>query len=403
MNQNATETQILMLGQVFTPSSPIIVKDFFAGRTSQINKAIDTILEKGRHAILYGVRGVGKTSLANIISGLLDIPSLWGTKVICSDSDTFGSLWIKTLKQIPISSEEHINEIGFPGAVKTKNQTYTLADCLTAKPEDLQPSDVIELLEKVSNTFFFVFDEFDTIENSRTKKKFAEMIKALSDKMPNVTLLIVGVGETITDLIGEHQSIERCLNQILLEKMKENELEEILNKGLAKLEMSIDDTVKNKIISFSKGFAHYTHLLGKYSAQSALSKGRTNITELDFNLAIDEAIQNAQESLRECYQRAVSSNKKNMFKDIVKACTLVKEDEHGTFRIKDLQEPLLKIIGEKTPPKSYQYHVGRLCTPEKGNILQKIGTKNNFRYKFKNPLFKAYMTLKIYQEEHQNF
>ncbi len=88
-----------------------------------------------------------------------------------------------------------------------------------------------------------------------------------------------------------------------------------------------------------------------------------------------------------------------MFKDVVKACTRVEEDEHGTFRIKDLEEPLSEIRGTKTPLRGYQYHVGRLCTPEKGNILQKIGTKNNFRYKFKNPLFKAYMTLKIYQEE----
>lgn len=185
--------------------------------------------------------------------------------------------------------------------------------------------------------------------------------------------------------------------------MNEKELEEILNKGLAELEMTIDDTVKKKIIYFSKGFANYTHLLGRYSAQTAIFKGRTNITELDFDLAIDEAIQNSQESLRECYRRAVTSNKKqNMFKDVVNACTRVEEDEYGTFGIKDLEEPLSKIRGEKTFSKGYQYHVGRLCTPEKGNILQKIGPKNNSRYKFRNPLFKAYMTLKIYQEEHQN-
>lgn len=336
----------------------------------------------------------------------MNSPTLSITQVICSDSDTFGSLWIKTLKQIPIPSEERINEIGFLRTSKINNQTHTLADYLTVKTktEDIQPSDIIELLKKFPKRFFLVFDEFDIIENSRTKKKFAEIIKAFSDKMTNVTLLIVGVGETITELIGEHQSLQRCLTQIFLEIMNEDELEEILNKGLAELEMSIDNTVKKKIIYFSKGFAHYTHLLGKYSAHRAIVQGRTHITELDFNLAINDAIENSQESLRECYQRAVTSNKKqNMFKDIVKACTQVEEDEHGTFRIKDLEEPLSEIRGEKTFSKSYQYHVGKLCTPEKGNILQKTGTKNNFRYKFKNPLFKAYMTLKIYQEEHQNF
>lgn len=57
--------------QLFTPSTPISVADLFAGRSSQIYRIIDAIGERGRHVILYGERGVGKTSLAQIIPHLV--------------------------------------------------------------------------------------------------------------------------------------------------------------------------------------------------------------------------------------------------------------------------------------------------------------------------------------------
>src|SRR5437016_6112758 len=51
----------------FSPHAPIDDEALFAGRHEIIDRLIDTVFQKGRHAILYGERGVGKTSLANIM------------------------------------------------------------------------------------------------------------------------------------------------------------------------------------------------------------------------------------------------------------------------------------------------------------------------------------------------
>ncbi|MFY9719669.1 MAG: ATP-binding protein [Candidatus Cybelea sp.] len=55
--------------EVFTPSSPIDSNDLFAGRRQQVTQIINAINQGGQHAGLYGERGVGKTSLANVIVG----------------------------------------------------------------------------------------------------------------------------------------------------------------------------------------------------------------------------------------------------------------------------------------------------------------------------------------------
>ena len=52
--------------QLFTPSSPLTENDLFAGRLEQIEKMLDATGERGKHVILFGERGVGKTSLARL-------------------------------------------------------------------------------------------------------------------------------------------------------------------------------------------------------------------------------------------------------------------------------------------------------------------------------------------------
>jgi len=55
------------VGEAFSPFHPIQVRDFFAGRVEQIGRIEQALRAGGQHVILYGDRGVGKTSLSNIV------------------------------------------------------------------------------------------------------------------------------------------------------------------------------------------------------------------------------------------------------------------------------------------------------------------------------------------------
>ncbi len=92
----------------FTPGSPIDSKDLFAGRKRQREKLMNTILQKGEHAILFGERGVGKTSLANIIYDLLVVMGKFDyqrAKVNCGQGMTFEQIWRTAFKQLVFEQE----------------------------------------------------------------------------------------------------------------------------------------------------------------------------------------------------------------------------------------------------------------------------------------------------------
>ena len=90
--------------------------------------------------------------------------------------------------------------------------------------------------------------------------------------MKILRIVLVGIATNVNELIGNHPSVERCLKQVLMPKMSNKELEEIILKGLNKLEMKINDGAKELIIDYSIGFPHYTHLLTKYSAENCADK-----------------------------------------------------------------------------------------------------------------------------------
>ena len=54
--------------QLFNPSSPIDESRLFSGRTEQVRDLLDIVYERGAHAVIFGERGVGKSSLANTLS-----------------------------------------------------------------------------------------------------------------------------------------------------------------------------------------------------------------------------------------------------------------------------------------------------------------------------------------------
>ena len=80
MSKDEWEALDFTASRVFSPAAPIREKDVFAGRRDEIRAAIDAINQAGQHAAIYGERGVGKTSLANVIHEF--IVSTGQTKVL---------------------------------------------------------------------------------------------------------------------------------------------------------------------------------------------------------------------------------------------------------------------------------------------------------------------------------
>lgn len=381
--------KILLLNKVFSPSSPIKKSDFFSGRITQIDKICDVINEDGQHAIVYGERGVGKTSFANIISESLT--NIYPIKITCNKNDTFHTLWKQAFNQIQFSKT--IAGLGFKPEIK--KELVNFGNTLDIN-SDYFNNDIINCLNSIPNKFLFIFDEFDNIEDLKTKSNFADSIKAFSDNNINTTIVIVGIADDISDLIGSHPSLERCLKQIKMPRMSDKESEEIILKGLSKLELTISDNIKNKIIEFSSGFPHYIHLLCKYGAKELIENEKKDFGDAYLTIAIRKGIENTNENLKSSFRIATinnSTSEKWMY--ILYACALCSLDKYNCFERSKIVELYNVITRKKVNGNALSYNLKQLCTSERGDILQKVGKGLHSRYRFTNPMMRAYIKLKI--------
>lgn len=387
---------ISVLNRVFTPSAPIEDRKIFAGRQQQLHRVIELVDQPGVHGIVYGERGVGKTSVANIVKLILSDTGTLIIKCSCSTEDTFETLWRKAFRQISFSMQA--KSIGFGNTARSTG-TATLEDLV----HQYSVSDVVSALSGYfRNPVVIIFDEFDRLGDGFDRRKMADTIKSISDDGYPITLIIVGVGEDVVELLGEHPSIERNIRQIHLPIMADSELHEIIEKGLAELDMSVNHEIAHKIVRFSCGYPHYTHLLAYHASRIAIGKARNEITEVEFDEAVERSIVDANARLTQSYQTATLATKPNIFREVLYACSVAPIDENGTFQAMDLVDPLSEILRQPVSVNKFTYHLGKFCNEDRGRVLSRIGVPKRHRYRFRDPLMRSFVLLNLYNSIHAN-
>jgi len=302
------------VSEVFSPAAPINRRDLFAGRINQLERVFDAVNTRGQHAAIFGERGVGKTSLANIVKEIASIKFTDAVaKINCAKAETFSSIWRKVLSQIHLLIDNGQATVSFKA--EPARHRATAADDL---PEQITPLGILGAVECIEQSLF-IFDEFDRLGSGQ--EQFADVIKTLSDASVNCTLVMVGVANNIDDLIREHASIDRSLVQILMPRMTSTELHEILNKAMEALRMTMTDEARTLIVVLSQGLPHYTHVLGKTSTMHAVHDLRWEIIIDDVKASITAAIESTEQSVRNSYQQATTSPRKDtIFRQVLLAC-----------------------------------------------------------------------------------
>ncbi len=329
---------------------------------------------------------MGKTSLANVINERFGkhIPCV---KVSCDSRDSFETLWKRILTQLPVEGLAH--PVGFHR--ETEQLLFNLAGIEGAQAN--KAAELVHFLADHKASGLVVIDEYDQIEDILCKEAIADLLKHLSDNYTELTILLVGVADDVNTLIGDHPSVERCLRQMQLPRMTAVELEEIIAKGSKIAKLDFPPQVRKAIVESSRGFPHYTHLLAKHAALVALAEHHGRVTMTDFNKGVNAAIEDASASIREQYKVATASQKVSLYKEVLLAAALAQEDDHGTFQPRDLIFPLSVISRRQVRMGQFFTHLSKFCSAERGRILEKVGTKRFFRYRFRNPLMKPFVVL----------
>src|SRR5436190_4871443 len=320
------QERLRLVGEVFRPAAPIDRRSLFSGRFEQIGELFAIVGQPGQHAVIYGERGVGKTSLAAVTTEMLRSANMLVARTTCDVSDDFDTIWRKALDEIQLHTVR--DGVGF---APVSSETWRTASTLLE--DSVSPNDVRRAVERIAQQRDLVFfvDEFDRLRDQRARALFADTIKTLSDRVVRVTIVLIGVADSVRELIHEHGSVERALVQVHMPRMTRDELGEIARRGIEGARMEIRPEAVRKIVTLSQGLPHYTQLLSQLAAQSALAQRRLTVSPRDVDVAVGRALERAQQSVVEAYEDATTDTRRSIYQQVLLACALTPENDYGLF------------------------------------------------------------------------
>ena len=391
------KTQVILASHAFNPSGPVSNRDLFAGRERQLTDVLGAIGQPGQHAILFGERGVGKTSLASLTHEFWTYmqrdKDICSVRFNCGSADTYRSIWKEIAQLIRDQHEKQGEELPSGEAWIDMYVDIIAGEATTHK--------VRRFLDLTGKTFIIVIDEFDQVADEDTIQEFSNTIKALSDFLVPTTIILVGVADTVDDLIQNYSSIERALRQVRMPAMSTNELVQIVERGYRLAGLKAKRDVFERIGRMSQGLPHYAHRIGQESGLAALRSERMEVTNEDVEAGVSRAIELTNETIRASYAKAITSPQTgNLYRQVILACAMARDDDLGYFAAADVRRPLAHIItGKDYGIPQFVGHLKKFCTSGKGEILQDEGKDWSRRYRFKTPLMRPYVVLKGIQDD----
>lgn len=355
----------------FTPAAPIDDTALWAERETQVFQCVEALFQKGLHIAVYGERGVGKTSLANVLPKLIEqtrLQSLDAVRVDCNTNDTFSSIWRSVFRELrmPDAAEEG-RGVSDPEAIRFR-------------------------LGALERRTLIVLDELDRVADDDALSLLADTVKTLSDHAVEATLMLVGVASSVEALLGEHESVVRCLAQVPMPRMSETELAAILSKGFGLADLTVEEAASQRIVRLAEGLPHFAHLLGLHAGEHAVMDDRPRVDEDDVRRAEEKAVRS--HSILSEYQQATHSPQPDhLFGQVLLACAFAPKNELGYFRAGDVREALSDVMGRPMQIPSFARHLNEFSSDKRGNVLVKHGDKRRYTYRFRNPLLQPFVKM----------
>jgi Cdc6-like AAA superfamily ATPase len=311
----------------FRPAHEMDDPQRFAGREAQIRAIADAMLAEGSCILLYGERGIGKSSLAVqaqlLAMGDSELLELIGSpEYAVPDSQTFLALYVSCSDSVtnvadlvqrlinvaedvvPDSEEEPRTRLVDRStkrgvSMKFFNAEATRTYAAAAAHEDFTRLAPVEQLQRVvrrlcdayGQPVLFVVDELDRVAD---KSGLASLVRNLSSR--DLKLLLVGIADNWSDLMLDHRSVERIVAPIRVPLMTRAELAQIIDLAVEGLLMkgfaaSFDDDSRTRVVDVSGGFPWYVHTLGQASLMHAFERSSTDVRGDDVVQAVRHIVQ----------------------------------------------------------------------------------------------------------------
>jgi Cdc6-like AAA superfamily ATPase len=363
-----------LLREAFTPTRPKQGTALFSGRFKQLQRIIAAIEEERAHVMIYGERGSGKTSLANVLALKAEEAGYLVLRFACSSELGFEDIFRAFLRRMPASLLP--DGIGATSRAGVDNFEQLL-------PGRCSVGEIVQLFERVyEKHLILIIDEYDRVTQEDTKAKLAELLKNLSDANVSVTLLIIGVAENVGQLLGKHPSLQRTIVTVPMPLMTRRELDGIIAAGEEKSGLTFDPWVRQSIVDLAQGLPYHAQLLCLFAARNAARRQSSRIEREDLRHAVERSAEEAEARVKEAYDRGIGPHENASFRDVLFHAARCKTDEFGCFTATDVAAAATQANAGELSLLALQYPLKKLTEPERGALLRRLVGPGGLRYQF---------------------
>ena len=332
--------QMKTLRHSFTPSHPVADSRLFAGRRGLLEKIVSLLEDQHLHLVLFGDRGIGKTSIMRVLADLAKDADYYVSYTSCGKDTDFEPLVRSIAKRIPLLYHADYK----PTDVDVEKGS-TLESLLHSGPVTV--TDATAIFENLKgNRFLFLLDEFDRIGSDKTREQIAELIKNLSDRGVPVQFVIAGVASNLTALFSHIPSIRRNLIGLPVRRLSDEEASDLLDLGAERTDLGFAQDARDLLVRFSHGLPYIAQLLGLHAGIAAIKRGSNTIELADVQNAAQEAEMEIGLRLSEGARKTIENECRDGQFDVLRslAFTAIGEGE-------GIPEPKLDLLSEETRRK----------------------------------------------------
>ena len=385
---SSTASAISVLREAFTPTQPKRAARLFAGRHRQLKRIVSAIEEERAHVVIFGERGFGKTSLANIVSEIAQAGAIKVLSCSCSSNISFEEMFQNFLSEIALPLR------GIPGGAHYIQNAEANGFAKLLPAGKFGATELTDALRHLTEMHvIFLIDEFDRVRDDELKNQLAEAIKNLSDVSAQVTLLILGVAENLEELLGKHPSIQRHVVGVHLPLMTSRELLRLVHAGEEAANVDFPDELCRVIVSLSRGLPYYAQLICLHSGRVAIERRAEVVDRKDVLIALQRIADESDPIVVDVYERAIAGSN-DVQKDVVFAAAQCDCDEYGAFAATDVVEVNLGKDRTSLHLLTVQRSLAALTKEKSGPMLKKINAPRGTRYSFVNSMMRQYVLVR---------
>ncbi len=281
----------LALRDALGASQPVVARETFAGRRDAMSALINAVEEQRVHVVVYGERGIGKTSLAHVFAETAREARYHVIYASCGTAANFPDMFRSVLARIP--------RLYHASVLPNSPEGEKAGTFETMLPEG--PFGARELAEVLSGVVgtrvIVILDEYDRVVDVNFRREVAELIKNLSDRAARVQLVITGVALNLDELIGYAPSIRRNIAGLPMTPLAPSEVRDLLRMGEVAAEITYSKDALTLITRMAGGSPYLVRLLGHQAGLTALTAKRDEVSYADARTAVEKVIADWQASL----------------------------------------------------------------------------------------------------------